>query len=242
MKAIYKTTGKANEYCELAANIYDGCTNGCTYCYAPDVTRSDRDEFYGTAIPRDGIAEKVREQMASGAYGGETIQLCFTCDPYPTGCDTSATREVMRAIKDGGAHVQVLTKNPLALLARDIDLIDDGDKIGTTVTGAGRDMEPNSDTEAERLVALRKIKEKTGCEAWVSCEPVFDTETIYRLLEEEDWIDTFKIGKTNYVDCNVDWAEFGHRAEEISTKFNRHTLIKKGLRKEMETASSMTVG
>ena len=32
-KCIYKPEGKAGEYSEWACNLYNGCSNGCTYCY-----------------------------------------------------------------------------------------------------------------------------------------------------------------------------------------------------------------
>lgn len=233
MKAIYKTKGKANEYCELAVNIYDGCTNGCTYCFAPDVKDKDRETFYDCASVRDGIVEAVREQMRSGAYAGKTIQLCFTCDPYPTGVDTSATRAVIKAIKEGDGNVQILTKNPSAV-ERDYDLLDENDLIGATISGAGKDIEPNSESTEERLAALRKAKDALGCEVWVSCEPVFDEDVVYGILENIDWIDTYKVGKTNYVECDIDWKAFGEKVAELGERFGRTVLIKEGLREEME--------
>lgn len=233
MKAIYKTKGKANEYCELAVNIYDGCTNGCTYCFAPDVKNKDREKFYGSATVRDKIAEAVEEQMRSGAYSGKTIQLCFTCDPYPTGIDTTATRSVIKAIKDGGGNVQILTKNPSAV-ERDYDLLDENDLIGATISGAGKDIEPNSESTEERIAALKKAKDALGCEVWVSCEPVFDENVVYGILENIDWIDTYKVGKTNYVECDIDWKAFGEKVAELGERFGRTVLIKEGLREEME--------
>ena len=233
MKAIYKTTGKAEEYCPLAVNIYGGCTNGCTYCFAPDVTREERERFYEAAVVRDKLIESLEAQTKSGAYRGKTVQICFTCDPYPTGVDTSATREVIRLLKEGGCHVQILTKNPSAI-ERDYDLLDENDLVGTTISGAPRDIEPNSETTAERLSALKKAKDAIGCEIWVSCEPVFDESVVYDILENIDYIDTYKVGKTNYVDCDIDWKAFGEKVVELGEKFGRTILIKKGLREEME--------
>lgn len=233
MKAIYKTKGKAKEYCELAVNIYDGCTNGCTYCFAPDVKSTDRETFYGNATAREGIVEAVEEQMRSGAYAGQTIQLCFVCDPYPTGIDTCATRSVIKAVKNGGGHVQILTKNPSAI-EKDYDLLDENDLIGTTISGAGKDVEPNSESTEERLAALKKAKDVLGCEVWVSCEPVFDENVVYAILEDIDWIDTYKVGKTNYVDCDIDWKRFGEKVVKLGEEFGKTILIKEGLREEME--------
>lgn len=233
MKAIYKTKGKAKEYCEWAVNIYGGCTNGCTYCFAPDVRKADRDAFYANAIAREGIVDSVIEQMRSGAYDGKVIQLCFTCDPYPSGVDTSATRKVIKAIKSGGANVQILTKNP-SMLERDYDLLDSRDLVGVTISGAGDDIEPNSESTEERIAALKKAKDALGCEVWVSFEPVFDENVVYDILENIDWIDTYKIGKTNYVESDIDWKVFGEKVVEIGERKGRTILIKEGLKEEMD--------
>lgn len=40
----------------------------------------------------------------------ELIHLCFTCDPYPVGRDTFATREVIKILKEYENNVQILTK------------------------------------------------------------------------------------------------------------------------------------
>ena len=42
---IYETRGRAREYCELAANLYRGCSHGCIYCYAPSATYKTRENF-----------------------------------------------------------------------------------------------------------------------------------------------------------------------------------------------------
>lgn len=235
MKAVYRTSGKAEEYCELAVNIYGGCTNGCAYCFAPDVTRAQREKFYEKAVLRDGLMESLASQMASGAYRGKTVQLCFTCDPYPSGVDTAPTREVIKMLKDGGCHVQVLTKNPTAL-ERDYDLLDENDLVGATISGAGKDIEPNSDDTETRLAALKAAKDAIGCEIWVSCEPVYDENVVYDILANIDWIDTYKVGKTNYVDdCDIDWKSFGNKVAELGATLGKTVLIKKGLREAMES-------
>ena len=33
-RPIYAPRTRAREYCDLAVNIYTGCSHGCTYCYA----------------------------------------------------------------------------------------------------------------------------------------------------------------------------------------------------------------
>ena len=39
MGIIYEPSGKAREYAQLAANLYEGCDHRCTYCFGPKALR-----------------------------------------------------------------------------------------------------------------------------------------------------------------------------------------------------------
>lgn len=127
MKPIYEPKGKAKEYGDLAINIYTGCPHRCYYCFAPSVLRRDREQFHSCVAPREGIVEAVARQLDREQITGKTIHLCFTCDPYPTGYDTTATREIIKLLKGAGNHVQILTKGDGS---RDFDLLDKNDWYG----------------------------------------------------------------------------------------------------------------
>ena len=228
---IYKPKGKAAEYADYALNIYTGCTNGCTYCYAPRVLRKTREEFE-CVKPREGLIEGLRKQLESGAYKGKTIHLCFTCDPYPYGIDTRPTRSVIEELKRAGCHVQILTKNPNAS-RRDWDLLDGEDWIGTTITGA-RHEEPFAEVGYLRLYALEEAK-AFGFHTWVSCEPILRPCQILDLIKNGDYIDLFKFGKLNYEQnpC-IDHVWLVQNIERLCQQYNRNYLIKESLRKEME--------
>ena len=107
---IYEPKGAAKEYGDLALNIYTGCPHRCYYCFAPGVLHQDKEKFHSCIEPRNNIVDKVRKQVEREGITGKTIHLCFTCDPYPTGYDSSATREIIKILKDSGNHVQILTK------------------------------------------------------------------------------------------------------------------------------------
>ncbi|MBR0481199.1 MAG: hypothetical protein IJJ48_01865, partial [Firmicutes bacterium] len=58
--------------------------------------------------------EATKEQLdkwVKSGVSGTLIHLCFTCDPFPYGHDHSPTLEIVKAIKDSGNNVQLLTKN-----------------------------------------------------------------------------------------------------------------------------------
>jgi DNA repair photolyase len=233
-KPIYKPKGRAGEYGDLAINIYTGCSHRCAYCYAPAVLRLDREKFHTHVEPRSGIVESVKRQIRREWVTGKLIHLCFTCDPYPAGIDTTPTREIIEAIKGAGNHVQILTKGGFRA-ERDYDLLDEGDKLGASISGGwtSADHEPGADTPYNRLWALATAK-SSGITTWVSCEPVIDPDAIYDLIRLHDYIDHYKIGKMNYRPSSIDWWEFGRKCEQLCQEFGRNYYIKDDLRRLME--------
>lgn len=233
MKPIYKPKGAAGEYAELALNIYTGCTNGCEYCYAPGVLRRTREEFGANVQMRKGLLEALEKQLAGCSYEGKTVHLCFTCDPYPFGIDTTPTREVIRLLKDAGCHIQLLTKNP-DLSFKDWLLLDEDDWIGTSISGDDR-QEHRASFNATRLRYLNMAKDH-GLKTWVSCEPVLDADYIFHLIRDIDFIDLYKVGKLNYHPSDIDWAKFGREIQRLCEEHERTCILKESLLKEMGCA------
>ena len=168
MKPIYEPKGKAKEYGDYALNIYTGCPHRCYYCFAPSVLRRDREKFHSDIRPRDGIVEATKAQLEREEITGKTIHLCFTCDPYPTGYDTTATREIISLLKQYGNHVQILTKGDGS---RDFDLLDGGDWYGITYDGQYAGAYMPSDRWTDRgghLMDIEKLAERLGQEAYGS--------------------------------------------------------------------------
>ena len=235
-KPIYVPTGRAKEYGDYAINIYTGCNHGCTYCFAPAVLRRDRVEFHSCVEPRRDIVESVKRQLDREGITGKLIHLCFTCDPYPAEIDTTPTRQIIRAIKESGNNVQILTKGGYRA-RRDFDLLDANDWFGVTHTElphvGPNSMEPGAAPELERLVSL-KMAWRSGLKTWVSCEPVIDPQAVYHLIETAYYIDEFKIGKMNHQPSDIDWAAFGRECERLANLHKRKCYIKDDLRAEME--------
>lgn len=230
MKPIYEPKGKAKEYGVLAINIYTGCPHRCFYCFAPGVLHRTRDLFHGHVEPRPGIAEAVKKQLHDEQITGKLIHLCFTCDPYPVGYDCTPTRKIIEAIKNSGNHVQILTKG---IGTCDFDLLDNEDWYGVTFTGAKHEQEPGAIIGWSRIRNLVTAK-KYGISTWVSCEPVIDAGEVLKLLQFAEYVDKFKIGKLNYHQSDIDWAEFGRAAENICKQRGLNYYIKESLRAEME--------
>jgi DNA repair photolyase len=162
MKAIYTPKGKAKEYGDYACNLYRGCGHGCTYCYAPNVLRMDRQEFYDNPQPREGIIEALKKDVKKlsqeqknsvchweayhnpknrfGNWGDEPkpktpfIFLCFTADPYqPINREHQLTRQAIEILHGEGLGVNILTKG----IITDWDLLAKNphlSKVGITLT------------------------------------------------------------------------------------------------------------
>lgn len=231
MKPIYEPKGKAKEYGDLALNIYTGCPHRCYYCFAPNVLHRDREKFHSCVEPRPNIVEETRKQIEREGITDKLIHLCFTCDPYPTGYDTTVTREIIKVIKQSGNHVQILTKGRGV---RDFDLLDENDWYGVTITGASVTQEKAGYSFLWRLNDLKVAKHK-GIKTWVSFEPVIDPELVLECIRESFlWIDKVKIGKLNYYPSDIDWKKFGEEAEILCKVLGLDYYIKDGLRAEME--------
>lgn len=230
---IYEPKGKAKEYGDLALNIYTGCPHHCYYCFAPGVLHKDREAFRSHVEPRPGIVEEVRKQLEKEKITGKLIHLCFTCDPYPTGYDSSATREIIKLLKDAGNHIQILTKGDGS---RDFDLLDKNDWYGITISGGPIDhgSEPDAVQPHQRLAILTNAH-LVGIRTWVSFEPVVDAEAVIRCIDRYHMLfDKVKIGKLNYHPSQIDWGNFGREVEAVCQHFGLDYYIKDSLRAEME--------
>jgi protein gp37 len=233
-RPIYQPRTRAREYCDLAVNVYTGCPHGCAYCYARAMAKRFSKPWTYDVQPRPGIVEAVNQQLVGMRGHGKKIMLCFTCDPYPVGFDSTATREVIKAIKESGNHVQILTKGGVTA-QRDFDLLDGNDSFGVTFSGIMLDKaeEPRAAISFVRLDNLLQAK-KAGLSTWVSCEPVIYPGPILAAIKNHDFIDLWRIGKMNHCKSDIDWCEFGRKVEELCQKHGRNYYIKEDLRKAME--------
>lgn len=236
---IYEPKGKAKEYGDLALNIYTGCPHRCYYCFAPGVLHKEREAFHSHVEPRPGIVEEVRKQLEKEQITGKLIHLCFTCDPYPTGIDSTVTREIIQLLKEYGNHVQILTKGDGS---RDFDLLDENDWYGITISTADNNLagvaEPFAIDPAARLMSLLFAKNK-GIKTWVSFEPVIDTDSVLTMIGQYyQAFDRVKIGKLNYHPSDINWAKFGSEAESLCETLGMDYYIKDSLRAEMERGNA----
>jgi len=237
---IYKPKGKALEYADLALNIYNGCSHGCTYCFSKKMhDRWKPNEDFAKVSVRDGIVEATRKQLSKGNHKGKTILLCFTCDPYSADIDTTPTREIVQVIKDADANFTVLTKGGMRA-SRDFDLYSEGDSFGTTLTFSDSlksiEWEPNAAEPLSRIQAIVEAHKK-GIKTWVSLEPVIIRQDAISFVSElHRHVDLWKVGRWNYDQRanEIDWKRFGYNIEQVFKILKCNYYIKEDLRAEME--------
>jgi len=184
--------------------------------------------------PREGIVEAVKKQLEREKITGKLIHLCFTCDPYPTGYDTTPTREIIKLLKEHGNHVQILTKGDGS---RDFDLLDENDWYGITLssnTKIASVAEPGAISPGKRMLTAQAAHQ-LGIKTWVSFEPVLETDAVLSIIVSYfDVFNKIKVGKLNYHPSDIDWAAFGKMAESVCRETGVDYYIKDSLRKEME--------
>lgn len=234
MKPLYVPKGRAKEYGDYTVNIYTGCPHRCYYCFAPQVLHRDREAFHSSVEPRKDIVPELRRQLEREQITGQLIHLCFTCDPYPADCDSTATREVISLLKEHGNHVQILTKGDGS---RDFDLLDGGDWYGITLSCSDEMAavkEPGAALPSRRTKAAIAAKE-AGIKTWISFEPVLDAAFVMGSLTSHSIVlfDKIKIGKLNYWPSKIKWAQFGREVERICRGRGLDYYIKDSLRAEM---------
>ena len=107
--------------------------------------------------------------------------------------------------------------------------MDENDWYGITLDGTTCNAPKN-----ERLDSLAEAH-SLDIKTWVSFEPVTDSKSFFIDLHLVSLIvDRVKIGKLNYHPSNINWKQFGIKAEELCKKLGLDYYIKDSLRKEME--------
>lgn len=235
---IYEPKGKAKEYCDLALNLYRGCSHGCKYCYAPAATYCRDREVFDKAKPRD-ISGLAKEVAVKYRFEKPTspILLCFTCDPYqPAELVYLQTRKALEILKGNGLKVSILSKGGRRS-ERDLGLLGEGDQFGATLTFTNQadslEWEPKAAKPSERFEALQHAHDK-GLRTWASLEPVIDPEQTLEIIRQtHGFVDKFKVGKWNHDKraARIDWAKFGREAVILLENLGCKYYIKEDLRR-----------
>lgn len=237
---IYQPSGAAAEYSELAANLYEGCTHSCKYCYVPQILHIDRLKFHARESGRATIVDRIERDIIAMKAAGDRrrVMMCFTCDPYPRS-GIILTSLVIELFAKYNQPFQVLTKAGMTA-AYDFDLYKPGDAFAATLTlhdvGLSNHWEPCASDPRMRIQSLYEAK-KRGIETWASMEPVIIPDETYKLYDAtKEFVDRYAIGKMNHyrLPWRVDWRRFALEMIERCTRDGKAYYIKKDLRKYIE--------
>ncbi len=203
---LYKT---GVEYGDYTMNHVLGCPHGCLYpCYAFLIAKR-----FGKAVTYEdwckpklvsNTLEILDREIPRLKAKIESVQLCFTTDPFMYGFDEVGTMS-MAAIKKlnaAGIRCTVLTKGLLP-----IELAEQSKKneYGITLISLDEDyrrrIEPGAASYTERIAALRELSNR-GCKTWVSVEPYPTPNLIQQdltaVLEAVSFTNRIIFGRTNY--------------------------------------------
>jgi len=236
---IYESRGRAREYCELAANLYRGCSHCCTYCYAPATLRLNRNEFCKSSVRTD-VLKKFEKDAVILENQGETrpILLSFTTDPYQhIDVKEQLTRKAIKILHTHRLKVSILTKGgkrserDFDLLVNHPELSEYGVTLVFTDPHYQKEVERGAASTEERIASLR-VAHKLGIFTYVSLEPVWFPEQSLELIDlTHDIVDFYKIGKLNYnpQQKTVDWSKFKKELIEKLDGYGKKYYIKKSL-------------
>jgi DNA repair photolyase len=221
MKVIYEPKGRAKEYAELAVNLYNGCSHGCEYCYAPAVMHRTKEDFFGRPTIRKDVIPKLVYDVEEMEEKGDNreVLMCFSCDPYQLlDVEHRLTRKAITLFERYNLNYSVLTKGGKRS-ELDFDIIKNG-RYGVTLVFAKDEdslkYEPGAAPTSERIGSLR-IAHSMGIKTWVSIEPSWSSEDTHNLLfRTVGIVDEYKIGKLNYHahSKEVDWKEYKNKVVE----------------------------
>lgn len=236
---IYEPKGRAREYAALACNLYQGCSHGCRYCYAPACLHTSREAFHAATEPRPNILERLEAEAPKYAGSTEPVFLCFACDPYqPSELEHRVTRRALEILNSESIAWTVLTKGGQRA-TEDMHLFVDGwpkTSFGTSlcwvVDRDRRQWEPGAASVPDRLLAISDFH-AAGIRTWLSIEPVIDPEQAVAVVSTSAAIvDEFRVGKLNHhpLAREIDWADFTRRIVAALLDTDCDYVIKQDLR------------
>jgi len=134
----------------------------------------------------------------------ESVQLCFSTDPFMYGYDevSRMSIEIIKKLNGAGIKCTALTKGILPI---ELAQLSPENEYGITLVsldeGFRKEMEPNTAPYKERIAALRALHD-AGCKTWVSIEPYptpnFIEQDLNEILEAISFCDKIIFGRLNY--------------------------------------------
>lgn len=197
------------EYGDYTMNHVQGCAHGCTYpCYAYMMKKrfgviKDYDEWLKPYLV-DNTLELLDKEIPKYKDKIESVQLCFTTDPFMVGYDEIAEMSLaaIKKLNSNDIKCSILTKG---VLPKELSAFSRCNEYGITLITLNEDfrvkVEPFAASIRDRISALRYLHDQ-GCYTWVSMEPYptpnLIEQDICEILREISFVDKIIFGRTNY--------------------------------------------
>ena len=168
---------------ERSINPYNGCSHGCSYCYARPshayLGLSPGLDFESRIFFKPDAARLLEQELSARKYVCKRIHIGGNTDPYqPDERELKITRSVLEVAARFNQPVSVITKS--SLITRDLDILGPMgcDRLATAFVsittldrGLARAMEPRASTPAKRLEAISRLAD-AGVPVGVGFAPV----------------------------------------------------------------------
>ena len=208
------------EYGDYTMNHVQGCAHGCKYpCYAFLMKkRFGTVKNYGEWLEPclvSNTLELLDKEIPRLKNRIESVQLCFSTDPFMCGYPevTRISVEAIKKLNAAGIKCTTLTKG---ITPFELSELSKDNEYGITLISLDENyrekMEPGAAPYCERLSALKDLSE-AGCKTWVSIEPYptpnLIEQDLQTLLQEISFTDRIVFGRANY-------------SKEITRGYKRH--------------------
>lgn len=221
------------EYGDYTMNHVLGCAHGCKFpCYAfLQKKRFGKIQTYEQWIQPylvSNTLQLLQREIPKLRYKIESVQLCFTTDPFMYGYDEIAQTSLaaIKMLNQADIKCTVLTKG---ILPMELANYSSDNEYGITLVSLDEDyrkrMEPYTATYQERLEAMKALHE-AGCKTWVSIEPYptpnLINQKLDELLEKISFTDKIIFGRTNYckeISAYKQYKKFYNEQAEYVTEF-----------------------
>jgi DNA repair photolyase len=150
-------------------NAYRGCSHGCVYCFARPTHEylglGIGDDFDRRIVVKVNAVERLRAELRSPRWAGESIAMGTNTDPYqPAEGRYRLTRGIVEALSDAANPFSILTKS--TLIARDADLlagavrrtdVETALSIGCLDADVWRATEPHAPSPRRRIETVARL-------------------------------------------------------------------------------------
>lgn len=233
---LYKT---GVEYGDYTMNHVLGCSHGCLYpCYAFLMAKrfgkaANYEEWCKPKLVSNTL-EILDREIPRLKSKIESVQLCFTTDPFMYGYDEigKMSMDAIKKLNTAGIRCTVLTKGILPIELAELSA---DNEYGITLISLNEDYrkrtEPGASPYAERIAALKALHAK-GCKTWVSIEPYptpnLIQQDLIEILKTVSFAKRIIFGRTNYskeISAFTKHRSFYNEQAEMVVRFCREHNI-----------------